>query len=181
MFYSFDRSPMLRCLTLAEYDRTQISLSEKVLKQPSLQMALVWSAFQKPDLFNQFRRNTQAEYERVGRHLTEVIKKLPQLEELHLIKMPAFILKDFETIGISCPMLKSFTYSDCKCEKLDFQEYGVAIGKTMPNLLHLRLCEHRMGSKGREAIRNGCPCLESLDAGGCSGKDLRRFGIRTWA
>ena len=178
MFYSFDRSPLLRCLTLAEYDRTQICLRDKFLKQPVLGM--VWSAFQRPDLYDQMQHYTQVEYEKVGRNITEVIKKLPQLEELHLIKMPAFMLKDFKTIGISCPVLKSFTYSDCKGDNLDFEEYGDAIGKTMPNLRHLRLCKHRMGNRGQEAIRDGCPHLESLDtgSGGCSSVGVRRFGLR---
>ncbi|XP_047951958.1 putative F-box/LRR-repeat protein 23 [Salvia hispanica] len=97
------------------------------------------------------------------------IKKLPQLEELHLMMNPKLVSDDFETIGIACPMLKSFSYHNCFDEDADFAGDVVAIRKTMPNLHHLRLCEHPMGYKGLEAILDDCPHLKSLDLRLCSG------------
>ncbi|XP_047952406.1 putative F-box/LRR-repeat protein 9, partial [Salvia hispanica] len=42
----------------------------------------------------------------------EALKKLPQLEELHLITMHRLSPEDFETIGFACPLLKSLTYTN---------------------------------------------------------------------
>ncbi|KAL1555767.1 putative F-box/LRR-repeat protein 23 [Salvia divinorum] len=114
--------------------------------------------------------------------LTDAIRKLPQLEELHLIRMPEVETEQLETIGVSCPMLKSFTYHEHWGEHSDLEdnaggesfavECGVAIGKTMPNLRHLRLWTQWMKNEGLEAILNGCPRLESLDLRSCYGLDL---------
>ena len=38
----------------------------------------------------------------------------------------------------------------------------------MPNLHHLRLCDHGVGYKGLEAIFDDCPHLKSLDLRLCS-------------
>ena len=105
--------------------------------------------------------------------LIMAIQKLPQLEELHLTMNPKLVSDDFETIGIACPMLKSFSYHNCfnDVEDAEFTGDVVAIGKTMPNLRHLRLCslcEHGMGYEGLEAILDGCPHLKSLDLRLCS-------------
>lgn len=118
-----------------------------------------------------------------GTALSEAVKKLPQLEELHLTMMPSVHAKDIETIGISCPMLKSFTcnghwsedsiYSDDDhSEYLYCNEHAVAIGKNMPNLRHLQLLENWMKNEGLQAILDGCPHLESLDIRKCYGLDL---------
>ena len=82
---------------------------------------------------------------------TDMMKKLPQLEELHLISMPSLTPKQFASIGISCPMLKSFTYNQQWYEHPFFPEdegfenfctkHAIAIGQSMPNLRHLRLWE----------------------------------------
>ncbi|XP_042008827.1 putative F-box/LRR-repeat protein 23 [Salvia splendens] len=116
--------------------------------------------------------------------LTDMMEKLPQLEELHLIRMPSLTPKQFATIGISCPMLKLFTYSQHWYEHPLFPEdedfhgedfctkHATAIGKSMPNLRHLRLWELYTKNKGVEAILDGCPHLESLDLRTCSGVDL---------
>ncbi|KAG6407154.1 hypothetical protein SASPL_130138 [Salvia splendens] len=98
---------------------------------------------------------------------TDAIKKFTQLEELHYIIMPEFDIIDFETIGTSCPMLKSFTYNEFCCEQSEEEDdlddgvrfsvrYGVAIGKTMHNLCHLRLWALETKNEGLEAILNGC-------------------------
>lgn len=107
--------------------------------------------------------------------------------------------KGFATIGISCPALKSFKYKVCWEYRLEFEEfedtdedsyedsyeasieefanerndYGVAIGKSMPNLRHLQLWAVKMTNEGLEAILNGCPFLESLDLRLCFGLDLQ--------
>lgn len=50
--------------------------------------------------------------------LSEAVKKLPELEELHIfIPVPSRCISsgDIETIGKSCPMLKSFTYNQPRC------------------------------------------------------------------
>ncbi|KAG6405666.1 hypothetical protein SASPL_133258 [Salvia splendens] len=51
-------------------------------------------------------------------------------------------------------------------------KHATAIGKSMPNLRHLRLWELYTKNKGVEAILDGCPHLESLDLRTCSGVDL---------
>ncbi|KAL1555777.1 putative F-box/LRR-repeat protein 23 [Salvia divinorum] len=101
------------------------------------------------------------------------IKKLPQLEELHLIARSRFTLQDFETIVVSCPTLKSFTYEEFWNCNREFTDHAVAIGKTMPNLRHLRLFNLSIENKGLEAILDGCPGLESLHLQLCSGLDLQ--------
>lgn len=136
------------------------------------------------DRSSQLLRLTLVEYHSIGFALTDAIKKLPQLEELHLIMMPSLDPKDVETIGISCPMLKSFTYNESWIEHPEFSEdeelsesyydeYSIAIGKTMSNLRHLRLFAHRMKNEGLEVILDGCPHLESLDLRRCTGLDLQ--------
>ncbi|XP_047951572.1 putative F-box/LRR-repeat protein 23 [Salvia hispanica] len=129
---------------------------------------------------SQLRCLTLAGYEQLETDLTRIIEKLPQLEELHLIRMPSLTHKQFATIGNSCPMLKSLTYNqhwympslsadDEDCPDVDFcTMHAIAIGKSMPNLRHLRLWELYMRNKGVEAILDGCPHLESLDLRKCS-------------
>ncbi|KAL1536421.1 hypothetical protein AAHA92_29080 [Salvia divinorum] len=80
---------------------------------------------------------------------------------------PILASKDFETIGISFPMLKSFTYHNCWIRPPDFLGH-VDFGKTMLNLRHLRLCEHSMVNNGLEKIIDGCPNLKSLHRCLCS-------------
>ena len=41
------------------------------------------------------------------------LKRLPHLEELHIMMKQMLISEDFETIGIACPMLKLFSYHNC--------------------------------------------------------------------
>ncbi|KAL0442471.1 UNVERIFIED_CONTAM: putative F-box/LRR-repeat protein 21 [Sesamum latifolium] len=118
--------------------------------------------------------------------LIEALKRFPELEELHLIIMPSVLAGDIETIGISCPKLKSFTFNERGCmyplleeseldefaEEEDCNECAVAVAKTMPNLRHLRLFANEMKNEGLQAILDGCPHLESLDLRQCYGIDL---------
>ncbi|KAH6773488.1 hypothetical protein C2S51_011892 [Perilla frutescens var. frutescens] len=139
------------------------------------------------DRSSHLRRLTLASCDDISENaLAEAVKKLPQLEELHLIMMPFVHAKDVETIGISSPMLKSFTFNELYNKHPEFSEddehtevhccneYALAIGKNMPNLRHLRLVAHlRMKNEGLQAILDGCPHLESLDLRRCFGLDLR--------
>ncbi|KAL6563959.1 hypothetical protein OROHE_005199 [Orobanche hederae] len=124
-------------------------------------------------------------YDILGEGLAEAVKKLPHLEELHIICAPKANASDIEAIGISCPMLKSFTFNQHGCKHLlphfdddDFMEgydcndYALAIAKTMPNLRHLRLFANWMKNEGLQAILDGCSHLESLDLRYCFGLDL---------
>ncbi|XP_047938802.1 putative F-box/LRR-repeat protein 23 [Salvia hispanica] len=122
--------------------------------------------------------------------LAKAIKKLPQLEELHLIMWSAVSPEEVANIGISCPTLKSFQYikywdearlhaenqywNEDRSEFEDAdEEYGVAIGKSMPNLRHLQPWGLKMTNEGLEAILNGCPHLESLNLRQCRGLVLQ--------
>ena len=68
-------------------------------------------------------------YSIIESELIEAIKRLPQLEEMHLtLKDPTLGPEDIETIGVSCPMFKSFTYNSYKCDfYLVFSEHAAAI------------------------------------------------------
>ncbi|XP_047952750.1 putative F-box/LRR-repeat protein 23 [Salvia hispanica] len=126
---------------------------------------------------SQLRCLTLAGFEKIEIGLTDAIEKLPRLEELHLIRMPSLSVEEFESIGLSCPMLKSFTYidhwlTDYPIEGSFDTEHAVAIGETMPNLHHLGLWGQPMTNEGLEAVLDGCPYLESLDLRRCLGLDL---------
>ncbi|KAK4488148.1 hypothetical protein RD792_003890 [Penstemon davidsonii] len=128
------------------------------------------------------RRNAVAAYVFVmwtSKGLSEAVKKFPQLEELHLFLMSSSILSEhIESIGHSCPMLKSFTFRRaCKYPLLEDNEaedikYAAAIAKAMPNLHHLGLLGDHMTNEGLQAILDNCPHLESLDVRECFNIDL---------
>ncbi|KAL3833691.1 hypothetical protein ACJIZ3_008427 [Penstemon smallii] len=85
--------------------------------------------------------------------------------------MSSSILSEhIESIGHSCPMLKSFTFNDRAYKyplvegyEAKDDEYTLAIAKSMPNLRHLRLFGDQMTNEGLQAILDNCPHLESLD------------------
>ncbi|KAK6150117.1 hypothetical protein DH2020_017642 [Rehmannia glutinosa] len=106
-----------------------------------------------------------------GKALTKAVKKLPQLEELHLIIMLDVLARHVKTIGKSCPMLKSFTLN-LPGEKPIYSKYALAIAKSMPNLCHLQLFANFMKNDGLQALLDGCPHLESLDIRQCHRVDL---------
>lgn len=126
-----------------------------------------------------------------GEGLIEAVKKLPHLEELHLIIMTESVSSDeIINIGISCPMLKSFSFNDRGSKKPNPEQYMVedeftensnevaqAIAKSMPNLCHLRLFADWMKNDGLEAILDGCPKLESLDIRQCFRLDLKQGAL----
>lgn len=101
---------------------------------------------------------------------------------MHLI-LPPILSGDIETIGVSCPKLKSFSFNKIVSENrlLDFLEGltppsnvdAAAIAKNMPNLCHLGILGNELNNEGLEAILDGCPCLQSLDLRCCFFLDLR--------
>lgn len=121
-----------------------------------------------------------------GINLIEAVKKLPELEELHLTNMPFVYATDVKTIGLTCPKLTSFSYNGrgskhplrtfVECEDIDDEshhyQYALAIGKCMPNLRHLRLFAQPLQDESLEVILNACPHLESLDLRQCYNLDL---------
>lgn len=117
--------------------------------------------------------------------LVKAIKRVPELEELHLA-LPYIRAADIETIGISCPMLKSFTLNDLWWKQRQrmhrwFPENAeaLAIAKSMPNLQHLRILGNSLDNEGLQAILDSCPYIESLVLRYCFGVDLvGALGIR---
>ncbi|XP_073150389.1 F-box protein SKIP19-like isoform X1 [Henckelia pumila] len=110
-----------------------------------------------------------------GIGLREAAKKLPQLEELHLFCTRFISAEGIEAIGLSCPMLKSFTFTYHRYifPLLKGNEFPMAIAKSMPALRHLCLIGNKMTNEGVEAILDGCPQLESLDLRKCFSVDLK--------
>lgn len=124
-----------------------------------------------------------------GEGLVKAVKKLPHLEELHLIIMEEMQASDIKAIGISCPILKSFSFNGRGStqpnrelyleddEFSDSSEFALAIAKSMPNLCHLSLFADWMKNDGLEAILDGCPHLESLDLRQCFRLDLQQGAL----
>ncbi|KAL1560363.1 F-box protein SKIP19-like [Salvia divinorum] len=119
-----------------------------------------------------------------GKYAIKMVAKLRQLEELHLTIRPGIGACHIEAIGISCPMLKSFSFNGFKCELKTYQNgdsidiyfrnlYALAISRSMPNLRHLQVFAHWMGNKGLEAILHCCSRLGSLDIRRCFDLDLK--------
>ncbi|KAL3635184.1 hypothetical protein CASFOL_019731 [Castilleja foliolosa] len=103
--------------------------------------------------------------------LTAAVKKFPDLEELHLVFMAFISLEDVEAISISCPKLKSFTFSVTNIirpwesrhsiVKID-DSYALRIAKNMPNLRYLCFSGIRLSNEGRKAFFDNCPNLDSF-------------------
>ncbi|KAL3616607.1 hypothetical protein CASFOL_014529 [Castilleja foliolosa] len=109
-------------------------------------------------------------------NLTASIKKLPELEELHLFFLQYITAEEVEAIIISCPKLKSLTFNFRSYidELLEVDNScALTIAKNMPNLQHLCLIGNRLNNEGLKAILNGCPKLESLDLCKCFCVDLQ--------
>ncbi|KAL7102631.1 hypothetical protein ACP275_08G130600 [Erythranthe tilingii] len=113
--------------------------------------------------------------------VVEAITNFPLLEELHLQQLDCTIsVNGIETIGISCPLLKSLSLCDRKKKSMNFTTLGLydapviecdkiaeAIAQNMPGLCQLHLVGSQMTDVGLKAILRGCPILESLDLRGC--------------
>ncbi|KAL3643694.1 hypothetical protein CASFOL_014509 [Castilleja foliolosa] len=100
--------------------------------------------------------------------LTASVKKFPDLEELHLEYMAFVNLKDIEAISISCPKLKSFTFSitdsgpwQIRSSIVEIDDnYALRIAKNMPNLRYLCLSGVKLSKEGRKAFFESCPNLD---------------------
>ncbi|KAI3709987.1 hypothetical protein L2E82_39760 [Cichorium intybus] len=101
--------------------------------------------------------------------LSQAVKRVPQLEELHLSET-IVNAQEIEVIGQNCPQLKSFKMNKVYSDSVDDQ--SLAIANNMPELRHLELIENEITNDGLEAILNGCPHLQSLDVRMCHYLDL---------
>ncbi|CAI9100734.1 OLC1v1037896C1 [Oldenlandia corymbosa var. corymbosa] len=115
-----------------------------------------------------------------GDGLTEAIKRFPLLEELHLFHSE-FPSEFIETVGHTCPLLKSFSIGsvawfdddeDIRDPGTESNKLALAIAKTMPGLRHLSLVGNTLTNEGLVAILDGCTHLELLDLRGCLGVNL---------
>ncbi|KAE8671898.1 putative F-box/LRR-repeat protein 23 [Hibiscus syriacus] len=98
--------------------------------------------------------------------LSEAASKLPFLEELEISICP--ISKHaVETIGRSCPLLRSFKFNLQRCKGYVCDDEAVAIAQTMPELRHLQLLGNGLTNEGLQAILDGCHHLEYLDLRQC--------------
>lgn len=120
--------------------------------------------------------------------LSEAVKKLPELEELHLIisSISYFGSSGFEPFTAACSTLTSFSIDERGSGDFGLFYHGplgdfetplslgsaAAIGRNIPNLCHLGLLGINLNNEWLEALLDGCPGLESLDLRGCSGVDL---------
>ncbi|KAL8192277.1 hypothetical protein R6Q57_027944 [Mikania cordata] len=104
--------------------------------------------------------------------LANAVKKLPQLEHLHLY-YTSINAEDIEVIGQNCPHLKSFKLNkEFTRPHIEFDGDVFAIANSMPELLDLQLFGNKMTNEGLQAILNGCPHLESLDVRRCFNLNL---------
>ncbi|KAK8662006.1 hypothetical protein V6N13_091594 [Hibiscus sabdariffa] len=105
-------------------------------------------------------------YEISDEGLSEAASKFPFLEELEILICP--ISKHaVETIGRSCPLLKSFKYNLQRCKGYVCDDEALAIAQTLPELRHLQLLGNGLTNGGLQAILDGCPHLEHLDLRQC--------------
>ncbi|KAI3954346.1 hypothetical protein MKW92_039333 [Papaver armeniacum] len=120
-----------------------------------------------------------------GEALMAMVEKSVMLEELEICHCYMVSMGILETIGKTCPRLKSFrlTYDSSTCSYrwgdptplLDDYD-AKAIAKTMPQLRHLLLSMFELTNHGLKAILDGCLHLQSLDLSQCKldleGEDL---------
>ncbi|KAE8683177.1 putative F-box/LRR-repeat protein 23 [Hibiscus syriacus] len=102
--------------------------------------------------------------------LSEAALKLPFLEKLEIFIFICPVSKHaLETIGRSCPLLKSFKLNLQQCKSFHYvsDDEALAIAQTMPELCHLELLGNGLTNEGLQAILNGCPHLEYLDLRQC--------------
>ncbi|KAL8045607.1 hypothetical protein ABFX02_08G125300 [Erythranthe guttata] len=101
----------------------------------------------------------------------KAVKNLPLLEELYLLD-PILDAVDVKTVGISCPLLKSFRLTSCAFRHVECDEEALAIASTMPKIRRLRLFGNRMTNVGLNAILRSCLKLELLRLRNCHNVDL---------
>ncbi|WOH12081.1 hypothetical protein DCAR_0831580 [Daucus carota subsp. sativus] len=100
--------------------------------------------------------------------LSEMIKKLPFLEELRLYYIPVS-QQAIEVAGHCCPQLKSFSFNrhGYRWPHVECDEDALAVAENMPGLRYLQLFGNKLTSNGLLAIIEKCPYLESLDLRQC--------------
>ncbi|XP_071698652.1 F-box protein SKIP19-like [Rutidosis leptorrhynchoides] len=104
--------------------------------------------------------------------LSNAVKRLPQLEKLHLYYTYIYV-EDIEVIGQNCPQLKSFKLNkEFSRPHIECDGDAFAIANSMPELRHLQLFGNKMTNEGLQAILHGCPHLESLDIRRCFNLNL---------
>ncbi|GMI80390.1 SKP1/ASK-Interacting protein 19 [Hibiscus trionum] len=111
--------------------------------------------------------------------LGEVALNLPFLEELEIFVCDNDISKHaLETIGRSCPLLKSLKYNLLYCKDNVCDDEALAIAQSMPELRRLELLANGLTNEGLQAILDGCLHLEYLDLRQCfnvrPGEDLEK-------
>ncbi|KAK1381991.1 F-box protein SKIP19 [Heracleum sosnowskyi] len=112
--------------------------------------------------------------------LSEMLRKLPLLEELHLYRI-RISKQTIEVAGRCCLQLKTFklNYKGHRKLHIGCDENAMAIAENMPGIRHLQLFGNRITKDGLLAILENCPHLESLDIRHCYkaanlGPDLER-------
>ncbi|XP_057433851.1 putative F-box/LRR-repeat protein 23 isoform X1 [Lotus japonicus] len=105
------------------------------------------------------------------KQLSEVVKKLPLLEEFE-ISFGDLSKDTLELMGKCCPHLQVLKFNMQEIKGYECDDEAFAIAKTMPRLRHLQLLGNRLTNEGLLAILDGCPHLESLDLRVCSNVDL---------
>lgn len=107
-------------------------------------------------------------YQVTDKGLTEMLKKLPLLEELHLYRI-RISKQTIEVAGRCCPQLKTFklNYKGHRKLHIGCDDNAMAIAETMPGIRHLQLFGNRITKDGLLAILESCPHLESLDIRHC--------------
>lgn len=105
--------------------------------------------------------------------LSEMLKKLPFLEELRLYNIPVS-QQSIEVAGRFCPQLKSFSFNrhGYRWSHIESDEDALAVAENMPGLRHLQLFGNKMTNNGLLAIIEKCPLLESLDMRQCFNVNL---------
>ncbi|XP_058783593.1 putative F-box/LRR-repeat protein 23 [Vicia villosa] len=107
---------------------------------------------------------------------TDVVRKLPQLEEVDISMCPTLLKDSLETLCLTCPLLKVLKFENVGevsyigGDNNDDDAY--MISETLPRLCHLGIKGNKLTNSGLLAILDGCPLLESLDMEGCSNLDL---------
>ncbi|GMI80389.1 SKP1/ASK-Interacting protein 19 [Hibiscus trionum] len=100
--------------------------------------------------------------------LCEVALKFPFLEELEIF-ICDISKETMETIGRSCPLLKSLKYNLEYIKSFHYvcDDDALAIAQSMPELHHLELLGNALTNVGLQAILDGCRHLEYLDLRQC--------------
>ncbi|KAM7270648.1 hypothetical protein ACFE04_029862 [Oxalis oulophora] len=98
----------------------------------------------------------------------KAVAKFPLLEEIEITHC-MLTKKAIESVGKSCPMLKTFKFNTLINSYPDEPGYeeAAAIAKNMPGLHHLQIVGCKLTDNCLKAILKGCPHLESLDLRDC--------------